>query len=74
MHYITNLLTGESDEKDGDGGEGSDIRCCAADGTSALRNDLRHPECLPILIPEKDPFYGYVKIIEQVFISYSFLL
>ena len=48
------LLTGDGD---GESAEGSDVRCCDVRGFAPVREDLRHPECLPIQIPAKDPFF-----------------
>ncbi|KAK9879276.1 hypothetical protein WA026_004121 [Henosepilachna vigintioctopunctata] len=37
---------------------GSAVACCQPDGSAALDPNFRHDACMPIIIPEDDPFYG----------------
>ena len=48
----------EGTGEEGEGGEGSDIKCCEDGGVRSIREELRHPECLPIQVPARDPFYS----------------
>ncbi len=38
-------------------GDGSELHCCTESG-DFLSEDLRHPACFPIDIPEDDIFYN----------------
>jgi hypothetical protein len=38
------------------GGDG--IKCCTPDGTDVLPSQNMHPACLPIIIPNDDPFFS----------------
>ncbi|XP_060524145.1 chorion peroxidase [Cylas formicarius] len=53
--FMSHDLTQSIDTKYGNG---SAISCCSADGTSSLPAGSSHYACMPVDLPERDPFYG----------------